>query len=258
MGFVGGHTGHVAVRDLRDEGVTTNFVWINGETRTNVTILQKGREHVPIQLNELGIPVSTSEIERFIRRYNRMLTRADWVVLAGSLPPGLDTTFYRELTSKAKESGVKVVISAGGAALEEGLKACPFLVKPDIREHVMLEGTDIHTRDSIIETGRKIVECGVEMIIISHDVTGDIVITRDDVWEIGAPVTTTQFKNLVGADDALLGGVLFKLTAGAGVEEALRFGMAAGILSAQSDEKVCKEMSRIEDGMADITVTRVV
>ncbi|MCK4355917.1 hypothetical protein KAW44_02405, partial [Candidatus Bipolaricaulota bacterium] len=37
MGFVGGHTGHVVVRDLRDEGVTTNFVWVNGETRTNVT-----------------------------------------------------------------------------------------------------------------------------------------------------------------------------------------------------------------------------
>ncbi|MCK5827002.1 hypothetical protein KAH43_00650, partial [Candidatus Bipolaricaulota bacterium] len=33
MGFVGGHTGHVIVRDLRDEGVTTNFVWTHGETR---------------------------------------------------------------------------------------------------------------------------------------------------------------------------------------------------------------------------------
>ena len=52
MGFVGGHTGHVIVRDLRDEGVTTNFVWTHGETRVNVTLLQVGREYSPNLINE--------------------------------------------------------------------------------------------------------------------------------------------------------------------------------------------------------------
>ncbi|UCF10332.1 MAG: 1-phosphofructokinase family hexose kinase, partial [Candidatus Bipolaricaulota bacterium] len=99
MGLVGGHTGHVVVRDLRDEGVTTNFVWAHGETRTNVTILEKNREHIPINVNESGFRVTRAEMERFMRRFRRIANRAQWVVLGGSVPPGVDDGIYHEMTT---------------------------------------------------------------------------------------------------------------------------------------------------------------
>jgi len=254
MGFVGGHTGHVVVRDLRDEEVTTNFVWIRGETRTNVTVLEKGREHIPIKVNEAGIPVSDSEMDRFMRRFCRLVRRAKWVILGGRLPPGADVGTYYELARIAKEAGARVVITAGGDPLVRSLAACPYLVKPDIRSERVFDGASLATLDEIITVGRGMVSCGVEMIIISHDVTGDIVITRDAVWEIHARVKTTKFRNLVGADDALVGGVVYKLWKGAPVDEALRFGMAAGILSAESDEKICREIDKIDEEMKNIEV----
>ncbi|UCF10652.1 MAG: hypothetical protein JSW65_02975, partial [Candidatus Bipolaricaulota bacterium] len=73
-------------------------------------------------------------------------------------------------------------------------------------------------------------------------------------WEIQARVPTTLFRNLVGADDALVGGVLFQLLSDAPVQEALRFGMAAGILSAESDEKICQQIDNIRAEMENITV----
>jgi len=88
-------------------------------------------------------------------------------------------------------------------------------------------------------------------------VVGDIVVTKYAIWEIKAPVKTTQFKNLVGADDALLGGILYKLSTESPIEEVLRFGMAAGILSAESDEKICQDMDKIETEMAHISLERV-
>lgn len=257
MGFVAGHTGHVVVRDLRDEGITTNFVWTRGETRTNVTILERGREHIPIKVNESSNPVTPLELDRFFRRFRRIVPNAKWVVLGGVLPPGAPSDVYRQLTSIANQHGARVVVSAGGRALAESLVACPYLVKPDLRESVSLGGEPVVTVKEIIAAGKKIVSCGVEMIIMTHEVTGDIVITKDAVWEIKARIKTTQLKNLVGADDALLGGVIYKLDRGAAVEDALRFGMATGILSAESEEKICRNIGKIETEMNLISLDRL-
>ncbi len=257
MGLVGGHTGHVVVRDLRDEGVTTNFVWTHGETRVNVTLLQEGREHIPNLINESGQTIRPEEIDRLLRRYKRMLNRASWVVLGGSIPPGVDIGVYGEMARMAKDAGAKVILSTGGEALTHALGACPYIVKPDTREHMTLEGKGLHTVETIVEAGKHVIACGAEIVIISHDVTGDIAITRDDVWEIKASTPTTKLKNLVGADDVFLGGILYKLAQAAPVEDALVFGLAAGLASAESDEKICRDMDVIMDEMKDITVERL-
>jgi len=257
MGFVGGNTGHIVVRYLQKKGVTTNFVWTQEETRVNVVIIEKGRDYSPNLINERGPQITGPEIHRFMRRYSRMVNQASWVVLAGSLPPGVDPGIYAELTSIAREAGAKVVVSAGGEALTRAIGACPYLVKPDTREHMLLEGKPLTTTEAIISAGKHIVDCGVQMVVISHDVTGDIAITPDAVWEIRTSVPAVAFKNLVGADDAFLAGILYQLTRGAPVEESLRFGLAAGLASAESEKKICEDRSRVEAEMEKVTVERI-
>ncbi len=257
MGFVGGNTGHVVVRYLQNKGVTTNFVWTHAETRVNVVILENGREHSPNLINERGPQIAEPELDRFMRRYRRMAKQASWVVLAGSLPPGIDSGIYAELATIARDSGARVVVSAGGEALTRALGACPYLVKPDTREHLLLEGTSLTSTEAIIAVGQHVIACGAQMVVISHDVTGDIAITPDAVWEIKTTVPTSLFKNLVGADDAFLGGILYKLALGAAVEESLRFGLASGIASAESEKKICEDRAQVEAEMAKVTVERI-
>lgn len=257
MGFVGGDTGHIVVRDLRDEGVTTNFVWVNGETRINVTVLEKGREHIPMLIDEAGPSITPAETARFLRRFKRMLHRASWVVLAGSVPPGVDPDLCRTLAQLAKDAGAKVVITASGCALSSALAAVPYLVKPDTRERLAIDDVALVTPEQIISAGRQVLDTGVEIVIVSHEVTGDIAITRDGTWEISAAVRTTQLKNLLGADDVFLGGIVHKLDRGEPLEEALRFGMAAGIVSAESREKIVVNTERIAAQMEHITIRRI-
>jgi len=257
MGFVGGYTGHVVVRDLRDKGVTTNFVWTDGETRTNVAVFEEGREHIPMFIDEAGPTIAESEAERFLRRYRRMLHRSSWVVLAGSLPPGIDVGFYRELATMARDAGCKVILSTGGEALVEGMKACPYLVKPDTRESGELMGIRLDSREAVIEAGKRIVSCGVGHAIISHKIKGDIVVSGDAAWEIKTPVPAAELKNLVGADDVFLAGILYKLASDAPVEEAYNFGLAAGMASAERDEKICADLESIRIEQEKITVQRI-
>jgi len=257
MGFAGGNTGHVVVRYLQNKGVTTNFVWTHDETRVNVIILENGRDHSPNLINERGPQITEPELERFMRRYRRIAKRASWVVLAGSLPPGIDPGIYAELATIARDSEAKVVISTGGEPLTRALVACPTIVKPDTREHTLLEGRQLASVDAIIAAGQHVIACGAEMVIISHQVTGDIAITGDAVWEIKTTVPTSLFKNLVGADDAFLAGILYKLAQEAPVEESLRFGLAAGIASAESEKKICEDRARVEAEMQKVTVERI-
>jgi len=256
MGFVGGHTGHVVVRYLQEKGVTTNFCWIHEETRINVVVIESGRDHSPNLINEHGPRVSDAEVERFLRRYRRMVKRASWVVLAGSLPPGVDSGIYAELTRIGRDSGAKVVVSAGGEALTRAIRARPYLVKPDTREEKLVEGTSLSSTEAIAAAGRHVIEYGVELVVISHDVTGDIAITPEGVWEIHAEVQTSEFRNLVGADDAFLAGIVYRLAQNAEIEDALRFGMAAGIASAESEKKICEDRAKVEAEMAKIRVAR--
>ena len=257
MGFVGGHTGDLLLHELRGEGVTTNFTWTREETRTNVTVLERGREHIPVQINAPGPEVSEREVDRFLRRYRRMLLRAVWVVLGGSLPQGVGPQFYQTLTDEARRAGVKVALIASGEPLLSALSARPNLVKPDTRESPTLNGIDLTTREGILRAGREIVGQGVDTVIISHEVTGDIVVTPEAEWIIKTQVSGTRLVELVGADAALLAGFLFRFEGGARLEEALRFGMAAAVLSAEGEARSCRDRGRIEQEMARISLERL-
>lgn len=257
MGFISGHAGHLLINDLRDKGVTTNFCWTSGETCTNITIIERGKEHIPIQIDESGSGVTTTEIERFIRRYKRALSRASWVILGGDLPPGVDDKFYYRLTELAKEKGIKVVVNATGQPLTQALSAAPYLVKPDLRESRIWDEMILDTEEHIISAGKRVIAMGVDMMLISHKVTGDILVTAAGVWEVKARVEMSQLHHLIGADDVFLGGMVYKLQAGEDVEEALKFGMAAGTLYAKHGASVCREQEKIEQEMSIITLEQL-
>ncbi len=252
MGFLAGHTGQIILRDLLEKGVTANFVWIEGENRTNVTIIEKGKEYHPVKIHEEGPRIPTHAQELFLKKYRRMLKRAEYVVLAGAIPPGIPETAYRELALEAKEAGVKAVVHAGRRALWEAVKTGPFFVKPDVREELVVGDMPVRTEEEIISAGKKAIEYGCSACLISHHVTGDILITPEGIWEYEIGVPPTAFKNLVGADDALVGGIIYKLLQGEEIPEAVRYGMAAGAASLEVEAKMCLSPAAIEQEMKSI------
>lgn len=256
MGFLAGHTGQIVLRDLLARGATANFVWIEGETRTNVTIIERGREYHPVKIHEEGPPVPPRAVDVFLRKYRRMLKRAEYAVLAGALPPGIPVDFYRRLVELANEAGVKAVVHAGGAALEAALEAGPYLIKPDVREVPQVAGLPARTEEEIVQAGKLALEKGVQACLISHDVSGDLLITPEGVWDLLSRVPLSKFKNLVGADDALVAGVLYRLAEGDPLLEAVRFGMAAAIASAEIEPKLCLAKPAIELEMREVEVVR--
>lgn len=254
LGFLAGHTGQIILQDLLSRGVTANFVWMPGENRTNVTVIAKGREYHPLLIHEEGPPVLEEALGIFLRKYERMVRRADYVVLGGAIPSGCPLDCYRTLVRIAHAAGARVVVHAGGEPLAHTIEEGPFLLKPDVRAELQLGGMPVGTAEEIVRAGKKVVEQGVGVCLISHHVTGDILVTRDGVWEFEARVPLTTFKNLVGADDALVGGLLVALLRGEGLVEAVRYGMAAAMATAEVEEKLCLDEAAIRRELDHVAV----
>lgn len=254
LGFLAGHTGQIILQDLLARGVTANFVWMPGENRTNVTVIAKGREFHPLLIHEEGPSASDEAMGIFLRKYERMLRRAEYVVLGGSLPPGCSPGCYRTLVELAHRAGVRVIVHAGGEALAQTIEVGPFLVKPDPREDLQFGDMPVGTPEEIVRAGRRVVGQGAQACLISHHVTGDILVTPDGVWELEARVPLAKFKNLVGADDALVGGLLAALSRGEGLVEGARYGMAAAVATAEVEEKLCGDPDAIRRELDHVAV----
>lgn len=255
MGFIAGETGRAVERRVRDEGITTNFIWVEGETRTNVTILERGHEQRPIQITEQGPTVSPEALKRFIVQYKRALSRARYVFLGGSLPPGVPVQFYQELTHLAHQHRVPVIVNAAGEALAHALTERPWLIKPDTRQHRDVIGVSLRTPQEIVSAGKAWIADGIGAVLVSHHITHDLLITREGAWDLEA--CDVQFKNLLGAEDALIAGTLSAVVQGASLLEATRFGMAAATASAESEELIVTDRTAIERVLPRIQIEQL-
>src|SRR5699024_10701335 len=61
---------------------------------------------------------------------------ADWVVLAGSLPPGVENDFYARTIAAIRQlpQPPSIAVDTSGAPLAEALRQSPDLIKPNAEE----------------------------------------------------------------------------------------------------------------------------
>src|SRR5215212_2157634 len=115
LGFAAGPSGLRMENMLRERGVETDFVWVNGETRLNTVLVVSGEGQSTITSSSLH--VSQEHLTEFVAHYQRALKSASCVVMGGSLPNGVPVEFYAEAIVQARVRGVPVIFDSSGPAL---------------------------------------------------------------------------------------------------------------------------------------------
>ena len=137
-GLAGGPTGTAIRAELAEAGFADALTPIAGESRRTVTILSEsdsaGPDSEATMCTEPGPAVSPAEWASLQGRVADAATRADVVVLSGSLPPGVPEDGYAQLIRLARDLGVPTILDTSGPALLAGLAARPDLVKPNAAE----------------------------------------------------------------------------------------------------------------------------
>ncbi len=224
-GFIGGPDGRILEILLDKEGVPFSFTPIEQETRTNFIIADTKTSRQTI-IDAPGPRISKEELERFIAKLRRISPSPDLMVIGGSVPPGVPANIYYDLVMEAKGSGVRSILDSAGQWLEEGIKAKPYLVKPNIREAEELLKVELATEEAIINVALALVETGIEIAVISRGKEGIITATKERIIKAVPP--PVKVRSAVGAGDCTIAGLALKLAYGEPLVEACRLAVAMG------------------------------
>jgi 1-phosphofructokinase family hexose kinase len=229
LGFIGSNAGAFLEKGMASLGISTDFVHISHETRTNTTIVEtNGQTHYKV--NESGPAICDKERDLLKKKITERAKPGDWWVLAGSLPPGIPDDFYQELIVIIQSAGAKAILDTSGQALLCGVKAKPYLIKPNVFEASTLTGISGKSLEDLRAMLKNIHASGVSLIAISAGKDASIFSDGEKVWHANPP--KIEEANPVGAGDAMLAGVLFGLYNGLENAESFAWGIAAGSAAA--------------------------
>lgn len=229
LGFAGGKSGEILKDGLESLGIRTDFVWVTGETRTNVSIVTEDLDHY-IKVNEPGPTISVPEQEALFVKVANLAQPESWWVLAGSLPPGIPPDFYYHLINIIQTTGAKVILDTSGDALVHGCQAAPYLIKPNEVELKMLANMEITDHSHLLTAALSLQSAGIPNILVSMGKKGAYLKTEQDAYFIKSP--SIQERNPIGAGDSMVGGIVWGLSQNLAIEEAARWGVACGAAAA--------------------------
>ncbi len=224
-GFIGGAAGRTLEILLDEQGVPYNFTPIEQETRTNF-IITDTKANRQTRIDSPGPRISKREFERFHLKIERISPKPELIIAGGSVPPGLPTNIYYDIIMEARELGLKAVLDSDGHWLAEGIKAKPYLIKPNVREAQGLLNTVLATEKDIIEAAHGLVDLGIGIVVISRGADGLIAATRQET--IIAIPPKVRVKSAVGAGDCTIAGLALSLRRGKPLPEACRMAVAMG------------------------------
>lgn len=222
LGFVAGSTGRALETSLAQNGVETDFVYLErGCTRINVKI----RSDRETDLNGQGPQIDGRAMEQLYEKLDD-LAEGDTLVLAGSIPGGLSADTYANILARLSGRKVRAVVDAEGALLLNTLQYRPFLIKPNHCELGALFGRKLSGMDEIVSCAGRLREMGAQNVLVS--MAGDGAALVDEHGEVHrCGVCRGTVKDSVGAGDSMVAGFLAGC-AGGDYGYALKLGTAAG------------------------------
>ena len=167
-----------------------------------------------------------------LEKVHYLSSGADFVVLAGSLPRGVDPAFYGEVIRELNRRQVSTVLDAEGEPLRLGLEAEPFIVSPNQREAEALVGQEFYELQDFAYALEHIGELGARNVLITNE-TGCFARLRDGrkTKRYRALAPQVEPVSAVGSGDVLLAGFAAAQLEGRSFEDSLRTAVAAGAAS---------------------------
>ncbi len=222
----GGLTGKMLQKLLDREELNHRPFPIGGLIRENLVVLEEstGRQY---RFGMPGPEFQEQEWEQFLTALSAMDPAPEYLVVSGSLPPGVPADFYARAARVGKERGAKVIIDTSEEAMKKVLEEGVYLIKPNIREFRELVGKDIKEEAQIKAEARKMIGSGrCELLVISLGAAGALMVTEKITERILTP--TVPIVSKVGAGDSMVAGIVLSLARGRSPRESVLFGLAAG------------------------------
>lgn len=224
VGFLGGNSGRTIENVLNQKGIRNDFVWVEQETRTNTKVFEKSGELT--ELNEPGPVISPEQSQELLDKISAYASEGTLVILAGSIPSGVDSDIYAQIIRMVHEKGGKVLLDADGKLFREALEAVPDIIKPNRVELEEYMGIDYRASEKeLLDAAEKFLESGIETIAVSMGKSGAMFVR--DGYQVKCPALSVKSHSTVGAGDAMVAALAYAWDQKLGSEDTVKLCMAA-------------------------------
>jgi len=222
---LGGYTGELIKKYLKQDRISYEAVDVNSETRNCMTILN----NYPNQQTEVveeGDPITKSESNAVIRKFQKLLKKNRFLVISGTTLPGFPKTIYQKFVRMAKQDGVETLVDAAGDLLKKSLRANPYLVKPNWKEMATLINKEIKGTQSMKASMKKVHREGADTVIVTTESSSALLYHADRFYRVDPP--KVNVVNSIGSGDGVAAGFSVGMARGLSMIESVRLGIACG------------------------------
>lgn len=253
-GIIAGNNGALLKEFLDKAGIENDFLCVPGETRTNFKVFDETAGKMT-EINESGIPADEKIQSEFKGKFREIMHKISMVVLSGSLPPEVPSSFYAECIEIAKAGGVKTLLDADGEALQKGIKAVPYAVKPNIHELEALIGKKCSGISDVAAAAHELIDTGIEIVIVSMGPDGALVAGKNETYKVDS--WDIPVKSTVGAGDSMVGSLAYSLLKSDSLYDIALITTAAGTITAsKAGTEICTK-KEVLDNLSNVTVHRI-
>ena len=252
-GFLGGFPGKWVEAGLKKAGIRSEFVEIDGETRTSMNVV--GDNGFVTEILEPGPHISQMQLERFQKRFASLVPECRMVVLSGSAAPGVPEDIYARLIAEAKSAGKETILDTSGELLRKGVGAGPAIIKPNRKELEYLIGHRLRDREDLKEAAGILRKNGVGLVVVSLGDRG--LMLAGESGFLYAKTPKVKVTNTVGCGDSVVASLIMQRIAGADEEEMLRRASALSAAHATTLENGDVPPRLAEELYRDILVERL-
>jgi len=239
---------------MREEDIPFLFQSAPGSQRINTKVFETANMQMT-EFNCKGPLLNDKNEQELMLLMDKALDETAILVACGSVPPGISPDIYRKMIESAHARGIPAVLDATGPLFDEGIKACPEVIKPNIGELELFLGKKLDSREEIIEACRQIIRQGVGAVCLTLGKDGALMVTASQCFF--SPGLKIDVRGVQGAGDSVVAGICAAMLRTDDPAEWLRSGVAAAHGSLIREGTLLCELAPYTDFLARIPVTAI-
>lgn len=224
VGFLGGNAGKTIENVLNEKQIRHDFIWVDGETRTNTKVFETNG--AVTELNEPGPVITKEQAGSLLDKLSGYAAEDTLFILAGSIPNSVEKDIYARIIRLVHEKGAKVLMDADGELFRNALSAGPDMIKPNRAELEEYAGFDYRASEGeLYDTAKKLMAAGIGTVAVSMGKSGAMFVRPG--FAAKCPALSVKAHSTVGAGDAMVAALAYAWDIRADDEETVRLCMAA-------------------------------
>lgn len=247
--IAGGFSGQYITEELNKMNQKNYAFWVSEPTRINIFIDDSFHEYKVVSKGSFVDENTKGNIIKYLEKINDM----DFLIVSGSLPPGISESFYFKISEVCKKKKCKLIFDISSPVLKELLCEQPYLIKPNDEELELIFGHKLNNEDDIVNSIKYLHSVGAKNILLTMGHKG--LYFSDAIKIIYCTAPEIKLVSSACAGDSCLGSFVAGLVSGLDLKENLKRASATGANVAES--MGIGSLSKVQDYIQQIQVKEV-